>query len=108
MDIRCKYSKGGMVNNITKCDINGNKVTLDYQALLRVAGIAVRGSMNDVARCQDKLQEGLFKADTTSVHLQGMWMKQAADKLAVATDVWSALKCGLTRDEVELVNKQEV
>lgn len=92
----------------TKNDISGNEVKLDYDAMIRTAGIAYRASKEEISSYLDKLYVADEKADSTSRYLTATWLKHAATNLAIAAETYSTLLEGKTREQKTLVNLQQV
>uniref|UniRef100_A0A6M3K562 Uncharacterized protein n=2 Tax=viral metagenome TaxID=1070528 RepID=A0A6M3K562_9ZZZZ len=91
----------------TKCDLSFDEVTLDYDALKRVAAIAVGKCVTEIERHKNELHDACFKLDTTMVHLSGHRLCEEAMQLELATEVYACLCGGKTRHKVTIVNHME-
>ena len=92
---------------ITKSDLSYDEVKLDYEALLRTSWVAVGGCVD---RIRDHLNTitAIPRKSMTSISLHGYWLKQAAERLAVACETVAALEEGKTRNNKILVNIPDV
>jgi hypothetical protein len=92
------------MNGSTKCDLSCDKVVLDYQAMLRVAKVAVWTQAEREANAQERLRLSIHEGDEVGVYLGGRYIAEAAEELAIITDVLGALMGMATRSQVEWIN----
>jgi len=89
----------------TKNDLSFNSTKLDYLALLKTARIAFAHTRNDLDRYLGRTHD--FNPTPNYASLAGR-IKEEADQLVVAAETMHTLEEGLTREELEVVNKPEV
>lgn len=94
----------------TKHDLSHDSTKLDYQALVKTAGIAVALSKERVHEHLNKLYNfGLNgKRDLVSLELNSQWLCRAAEQLQVSAETYATLLGGLDRHELEIINKPEI
>lgn len=91
--------------NQTKNDLSYNQTKLDYLALLKTARIAFAHTRNDLDRYLG--QTHAFNPTPNYASLAGR-IKQEADELVIAAETMHTLEEGLSREELEVINKPEV
>ncbi len=89
----------------TKHDLSFNQVKLDYQALLRTSIIAFAHTRNEIARLT---HDTYSLKPALSLHHTARLIAEEADKMVVAAETMDTLEEGLTREELEVINKPEV
>ena len=95
--------------DLTQHDLSSNEVKLDYQALIKTAEIAVGKAKQEVYRHHSKIDEACFpKFDGVALKLNAQWLLDEAKYLCIACETLSALKGGLDREDVIIINKPEV
>lgn len=93
----------------TKCDLSGSVVTLDYDALQRVAYIAFANAKNLLAREVNALSEiGLSSQPDNAFVQHAQEAARYAEQVAVVSEVLHTLTAGLERGKVIIANKPEV
>lgn len=85
----------------TQNDLSFDKVRLDYQTLIKTAEIAYGKCMDNVARYLDDLRQ--YPND--NYKLTADWLHRETGYLLVVANTLHTLKGGITRSEVEIVNK---
>ena len=88
----------------TQNDLSYNHASLDYLELIKTARIAVKYSLEAVS---ERLRDwrDLKKKPT---NLNAEWFLQDATALAISTAMLHYLEEGITREEIEILNKPEV
>ncbi len=89
---------------VTKNDLSFNHTTLDYQALHRTAVIAFAHTRNEIERYLHETHE----IGRTNFSSTAGYILKEAEQLAVVAETLHTLEEGLTREELEIVNKPEV
>ena len=89
----------------TEHDLSYNSTKLDYQALLRTARIAFAHTRNELNRHLHQTHE--FNPIPDYAHLARL-INEEAEQLVIAAETMHTLKEGLTREELEIVNKPKV
>jgi len=88
----------------TQNDLSHDSTKLDYQALVRTAGIAFSHSRNEIERL-------LHKTYDLNSHINHSLTSERifdeASKLVVAAETLHTLEGGLSRSQLEIVNKPE-
>ena len=90
----------------TKHDLSAGEVKLDYEALIRTAGIAYCAKKNAIGERLGELSDCDMKGENTSRYLTAHYLKQDAEALAIAAETYSTLLEGKKRDSVIIVNKE--
>lgn len=88
----------------TENDLSSNKVVLDYLELIKTARVAVRYSLEALSERLGDWRN--LKRKPTNLNAE--WLLQDASALATSTAMLHYLEEGLTREEVEVVNKPEI
>ncbi len=89
----------------TKNVLSYNHVGLDYLALLRISKTAFVHCRNELDRYLSRTHDGTPRLNYS--HLAGL-IKREADELVIAAETMYTLEEGLSREELEVVNKPEV
>ena len=91
--------------NVTQNDLSFNSTKLDYKALLTTAEIAFAHSREEINRHLSSLYkyplEGCF-------YLEAEHIEWEAKSLHIISETMYTLREGLTRQDLEIVNKPEV
>jgi len=88
----------------TKNDISGDKIKLDYDALYRTSKIAyiiLRDNINEKAHKMYTLTTPMM-----STKLEAQWLSESANQLRIVAETMDALRAGLTRETIEIINKK--
>ena len=92
------------MNHSTQNDLSSNKVVLDYQELIKTARVAVSYSLEALS---ERLRDWRnLKSKPTNLNAERLL--DDASALAASTAMLHYLEQGLTREEVEVVNKPEI
>ena len=89
----------------TMNDLSHNSTKLDYQAMLKTARIAFAHTRNELDKYLHQTHE--IKPHLSYAHIARI-IKEEADQLVIAAEVMDTLEGGLSREELEVVNKPEV
>lgn len=92
----------------TKHDLSYDEVKLDYEALVKTAEIAVGRTLNNINKYLGKIRSAWDEKDWTGLYLNCGWLEQEAKRMNIAGETLSALKGGLTRRSVIIMNKPEI
>ena len=89
----------------TQNDLSHNHTKLDYQALLKCATIAFAHTRNEV----EKYIHNTHSLDS-DIHYSSdaRRLLEEAKQMVIAAETMDTLKGGLTREELEIVNKPEI
>lgn len=87
-------------------DLSADSVTLDYDALLDTAIIAVRGARTSIERYYGEIQNAYLTKK--SMVLTSQWLAREAQSLATAIETLEALEGMRTRNEFNWKNKPEM
>jgi uncharacterized linocin/CFP29 family protein len=90
---------------VTKMDLSGDEVKLDYQALLSVSEIAFAQAREAISRELNKLQQYPLEG---CYYLNAEYLERYAKQLHIASETMYTLQKGLTRQECKIVNKPEI
>ena len=85
----------------TKHDLSYDMAELDYQALLETARVAFHSLLQSISEHSDKCHHG----DITRRFLEAGWLYQDAKELTIVAETLSTLEGGLTRSQIEIINK---
>ena len=88
----------------TQSDVSGGEVKLDYQSLIAVAEISQGLTMQEIRRHMKELDYPSQPSPVT-LRLETQWLAMAAERLALVAETLSALRTGLLRDKVLIVNR---
>ena len=98
--------------DLTQHDLSHNEVKLDYQALVKTAEIAVGRAKQELNRYSGKIDEAIGAYDKmfdgVSLRLNAQLLLNEAEYLCIACETLSALKGGLDREDVIIINKPEI
>ena len=89
----------------TKNDLSFQEATLDYEAMVRCARIAVYEVQGNIEDYNKKLHKALAEGDTTLLKLVPEWMEREMGKLVVCAETLASLIGGLDRAHVTIVNR---
>lgn len=89
----------------TKNDLSYDQTKLDYQAMLTTAQIAFSHTREEINR---HIHNTYNISGKVNYSLEAKWIKEEADKLAIIAETMDTLQGGLTRSQIEVVNKPEV
>lgn len=94
----------------TKNDLCADKVTLDYQAMLDASKIAYSHCIREVERHLAELRSvGVITAKPSFLpYLSAQWLAKEAEQLVIAAETMYTLEAGLSRSQLEVVNKPEI
>ena len=90
---------------VTKNDLSYDQTKLDYQAMLTTAEVAFAGLRENIRHHLDKLSEYPL---TGCFYLTTGYIASDAKYLNIIAETLHTLREGLTRHELEVVNKPEV
>jgi hypothetical protein len=93
------------MNGTTKNDLSFNQVKIDYAAMLDTASIAIGGQIWAIERNFGDFRNATEKGDLTLIHLSAQRLAEEAGKMAIVADMYAALKGGMEREEIEIINK---
>ena len=85
----------------TKHDLSYDHAELDYGALLKTARIAFHALLLNIEEHSSKCHSG----DITCRYLEAGWLYQDAKELTIVAETLSTLEGGLTRSQIEIINK---
>ena len=91
--------------NATQHDLSYNHTKLDYQALLRTAKIAYALTRNEIARLIHQTYD--LKPALTHDHIARLLFDES-ERMVIAAETMHTLEDGLSRRELEIVNKSDV
>ena len=94
--------------DLTQHDLSSNEVKLDYQALVWTAEIAVGKAKQEICRYYNKIDNACLPFDGTALRLNAQWLLSEAKCFCIACETLSALKGGLDREDVTIINKPEI
>ena len=89
----------------TKNDLSFQEASLDYEAMIRCAKIAVYEVQGNLEDYNKQLHEALSKGDTTRLKLLPEWMEREVGKLSVCGETLASLLGGLDRAHITIVNR---
>ena len=89
----------------TKNELSFQKASLDYEAMIQGARIAVNKTQGSVENYNNRLHNALSEGDTTLLRLLPNWMEEEIKKLAVCTETLASLIGGIDRAHVVIVNR---
>lgn len=91
--------------NKTQNDLSYDSTNLDYQALITTARIAKSRGLREISRYLNNLQNFPPKS---SDYLDAQYLAEEAGYLVIVCETLHSLEGGLTRSQLEIVNKPEV
>ncbi len=94
--------------NRTQHDLSYDQTKLDYQALVRTADIAFAHTRNELDRCLHRTHDIPVEGQTYNPYHEGGRIYELAEQLSVVAETAHTLHEGLTRSQLEIVNKPEV
>jgi hypothetical protein len=89
----------------TKNDLSFQEATLDYEAMLRTARIAVYEVQGRIQDYDKQLHKALSEDSTSLLRLIPEWMEREVGKLSVCAETLASLIGGLERAHVTIVNR---
>jgi len=89
----------------TKNDLSFQEASLDYEAMVRCAKIAVYEVQGNLEDYNKRLHEAFAENDTSLLKLIPEWMEREVGKLAVCAETLATLVGGLDRAHVNIVNR---
>ncbi len=90
--------------NRTQHDLSCDQTKLDYQALVRTADIAFAHTRNELERCLHRTHD----IPEHNPYREGGRIYELAEQLSIVAETAHTLREGLTRSQLEIVNKPEV
>lgn len=92
-----------MLGEHTENDLSYNHTKLDYMAMKATAEIALGHSCEAISKHLTKLRQ---RPVGTHTYLHAQWLLREAQALAVVAETLVTLTEGLSREELEIVNKK--
>ena len=93
------------MSKITQCDLSAGIAKVDFEALQKTAAYAVYNLRQNINNYSSKLDNDLLEKNHTGSKLNAKWLADEAEKLAIATEVYTTLMEADTRETLEIVNK---
>lgn len=89
----------------TKNQLDYERVVLDYEAMLKTASFAVRELANHSHKFLSEIIYSHFYENINALYLNASRLEDTSKELLIASETYVALKEGLKRKEIEIINR---